>query len=93
MGFPVGRYEISDLGYLRNYFEFLEIGAENMKLTESTIFNYKIKLKNGVSFQEFISKLPDIRHFIKYGDKCASRCKAQCNYCYDCAENIKELIV
>ena len=34
--------------------------------------------------------LPDIKHFVKYGDLCASRCGTGCRYCYKCAEKIQK---
>jgi len=33
--------------------------------------------------------LPDIKHFVKFGHLCASRCGVECRYCYRCAEKIQ----
>ncbi len=92
LGFPV-RSLISNLYYLRSYLDLIEFGVDNIKTIPKEIFPYKIRFREDISLRELISYLPDIRHFIKNGDKCASKCKAECNYCYECAEKIKELLV
>lgn len=35
--------------------------------------------------------LPDIKHFIKKGEYCASICGSECRYCYKCAEKINKV--
>ena len=50
----------------------------------------KDKLKN-LTVKEIKKYLPDIKYFVKYGDLCASRCGAECRYCYKCAEKIEKV--
>jgi len=48
----------------------------------------KDKLKY-LTVKEIKKYLPNIKHFVKYGDLCASRCGVECRYCYKCAEKIQ----
>ena len=82
--------------YIDNYNYYLK-GIDNTKnilnmpiryfnhyITHNINLNYTVK--------ELMLYLPDIKHFIKYGHLCASRCENECNYCHKCAEKIKKVI-
>ena len=74
-------------------------GADDIKNIKNTPV---IKFASNLISQERLSSLtvkdikkhlPNIKHFVKYGDLCASRCGSECNYCYKCAEKIQKLFL
>ena len=82
--------------YLFNYSMYLK-GIDNVKYIENLalgdLFHHLSGNDNIKHFQvKYYKKyLPDIRHFIKYGHLCASRCSIECRYCYNCAEKIQKI--
>ena len=45
---------------------------------------------NTLKVKEVKKLLPNINHFIKRGNLCATECGISCNYCYMCAERIEK---
>ena len=84
------------LYFLNNYLDLVETD-----ITKSNIsFQYFVNLlflrysryREDIKLKDVISYLPDIRRFINNGDKCASRCGIECNYCVECANKIKKIM-
>ncbi len=48
---------------------------------------------NQLTVNCFKKYLPDIKHFIKKGHLCASRCDVECKYCYKCADKIQKVFL
>ena len=43
--------------------------------------------------KDYKKYLPNIKHFIKRGHLCASRCAVECRYCYRCADKIQKVFL
>ena len=79
-GFNMYLKSIDDVKSVENYPLSIFIHHFNNSpfLKQITVKNYK-------------KYLPDIKHFKKYGDLCASRCAVECRYCYKCADKIQKV--
>lgn len=90
------RANLTMLYFLRNYLDCVEydINQSNMSFQFfiNSIFLMYARYDEKVKLKDILSYLPDIRRFIYDGDKCASRCGAECTYCNDCAEKIKKIM-
>ena len=85
-------------GKYLNYYKYYLKGIDDIK----NIINIPIKYFNNYiahneninyTVKEIKPYLTDIKHFIKYGDLCTSRCGRECNYCNKCAEKIQKLFL
>ena len=81
--------------YIEYYYLYLN-GIENIKNIQNIPIKYFINyMINADEFDYTIKEikkfLPNIKHFKKYGHLCASRCKAECRYCFKCAEKIQRV--
>lgn len=76
------------------YLGMVEYGIENY--TAKDFFNgiyFKRFCKDDrIRLKEVIPYLPDIKHFVKYGDKCATRCGVDCDYCQVCAKYLNRFL-
>ena len=48
--------------------------------------------KANTPLKDIIQYIPDIRYFIENGDKCASRCGVECDYCKKCIEKLNQIL-
>ena len=94
----VGRdgYNKNLKGYLDAFFMYLK-GIDNIKYIENfplssfTHHLQQVPILKEVTVKDYRKYLPDIKHFVKYGHLCASRCGAECFYCYKCAKKIENM--
>lgn len=90
------RANLTTLSFLRNYLDCVEydVNKSNMSFQFfiNSIFLMYSRYDDKVKLKDVISYLPDIRRFIEDGDKCASRCGIECNYCMECASKIKKIM-
>lgn len=94
----VGRncLEFNKGSYLKNYSIYLK-GIDNYSNIENENFislnHYLFDIKDfNYSIKDIRKYLPNINHFIKKGHLCSSICGVKCNYCYKCAEKIKNIL-
>ena len=91
------RYEYFDT-CLYGFEKYLQ-GIDDIKNIEKySMVDYIHHLYNNDILQELTTTeykkyLPNIRHFVKSGHLCMSRCAAQCRYCYKCAEKIHKIYI
>ena len=80
---------------LNNYFDIIENGIDNYSAEEffSKVFPLYLNLQKNIKLSEIIDLFPDIKHFVKYGDRCISRCDVDCFYCMDCAKKIEKVLL
>ncbi|MBR2068391.1 MAG: hypothetical protein IJ877_01385 [Candidatus Gastranaerophilales bacterium] len=83
-----------DMSYLKKYLEITEHGTDIATVNDffNKIFTFPITNRDDIKLTELKSYLPDIKHFIKYGDKCALRCNSECNYCELCAKRTQNFL-
>ena len=79
-----------------DYLVCIENGIENISANDffNKLFGknmYLAKMPDSLKLSDIMPFLPDIRHFVKHGDKCANICDIDCTYCLDCAEKIEAL--
>ncbi len=98
-GWPDGktRANYSDFTELKNMLEILENGYENYTFEDLYIAYYRntslLNERNRkLKLTEIIPYFPNIKYFIKNGGMCAVRCKAQCNYCFECAKKLEQVL-
>ena len=93
MSYPL-RANIDNLNFLKNYLYCVENGIEKMTADEffNGIFEIGAKINKNIMLSEVIDLFPDIRHFIKHGDRCANICGIDCNYCIKCADKIEKIV-
>jgi len=86
--FRTGEY----FNYYRYYLKGID-SIENIIDTPVRYFNNYISTGKNIKYtvRDIKKYLPDIKHFVKYGDLCTSRCGAECRYCYKCAEKIEKV--
>ncbi len=83
------------LSYENNYWAYLK-GVEDIKNIENEsigTFVYHLsgdKLLSRCKVKDIKPYMPNITHFRKRGHLCASICKVECTYCYQCAKKIME---
>ena len=58
----------------------------------SEILGETFKMPEKVKLSKFASYMPDVKQFIKTGNKCVVRCSTQCDYCDRMAENMKDYL-
>lgn len=89
------RANFKRLYFLTDYLDCIEtdITKSNMSFQFfiARIFLRYTRYKEDIKLKDVISYLPDIRRFIKDGDKCAARCGIECTYCDECALKIKKI--
>ena len=75
---------------ISNYLECIENGIDNYPVNDfiSEILGETFKLGEKVKLSKLASYLPDVKQFIKTGNKCVVRCGTQCTYCDKMAENL-----
>lgn len=78
------------------YFACVESGSENIPLQE--FFTNILKLfgqdyKKDLTLADIKPYFPDVRYFIKNGDKCLNRCGSECTYCMECGEKVKKILI
>ena len=93
----VGRDNYADFeNYVKNYNIYLK-GIDDIKNVEDyALADFAHHLQSNAVLKQLTVKdykkyLPDIKHFIKYGHLCASRCGDECRYCYNCAGIIEKI--
>ena len=94
----VGRdgYDKNFQGYLDAFFMYLK-GIDNIKYIENfplSSFSHhlqQVPILKEITIKDYKKYLPDIKHFIKNGHLCASRCAVECRYCYRCADKIQKV--
>ena len=73
-------------------------GVDNVKDIENYpiinfVYNSALKyILKDLKVKDVIKYLPDIKHFEKYGELCASICGTECRYCFKCGEKIKKVL-
>ena len=94
---PYSRNSIADVRYLSYYIDCIENGIENYtandlmdKIMHGMPQASLIRFKQNYKLSKFIKEyLPDIKHFIKQGARCASDCGVNCKYCYEFADKLE----
>ena len=82
--------------HLEHFFLYLK-GIDNVKYIENIDITKLIHhlsrnyILNQLKVKEIKNLLPNINHFKKRGNLCATDCGISCNYCYRCAEKIKKI--
>ncbi len=90
------RADISNINYLKNYLSYFENGVD--KLSAIDLFNSIFELNvsgtkyKDLKLKDIISYLPDMRHFLQHGDKCATECSVNCFYCEECAKKLEKIL-
>lgn len=76
------------------YLECVENGIEGMTAHDlfNRIFNLDFEMRNNVMVSDLIQYLPDIKHFVKNGHKCANICDIECTYCKKCGEKVAKIV-
>ena len=84
--------------HLNHFYLYLK-GIDNVKNIENSSIDElihhlfgSIKLNN-LKVKDIKNLLPNISHFKKHGNLCATNCGISCNYCYKCAEKIEKLFI
>ncbi|MBQ8476241.1 hypothetical protein IJ531_04175 [bacterium] len=88
-----------DLSLVKNYLHMVEYGTDNV--TADTFFNGSffhlmntqyglVHLNSNIMLSSIMPYLPDVKYFIKNGDKCATRCGVECDYCKTCALKVQK---
>ena len=82
---------------LTNMTELYLKGVDNIKNIEDVpVINFvsnsvlKYKLRE-LTVKEIKKYLPNIKHFVKQGQRCSSICGAECRYCYKCTDKIQKI--
>ena len=88
------RAEFSNLFFLKNYLDCVEHGFKDIDLQflADKIFFLGINKGKNIKIKDIISKLPNIEYFIENGHNCSNSCRAECTYCYECANKIKQIM-
>ncbi len=89
------RANIKNIEYLTYYLDCVENGIAkyNVKDFFEKIIKYPHdKNLKTIALKEIIKYLPDIKYFIKSGDKCAINCTTNCSYCIEKARELKKHI-
>ncbi len=85
-----------DGSFLNSYLKYLK-GIDNYKNIENELFrnfiHYHSRTHLEYKVKEIKPFLPDIKHFVKNGHLCSSTCGSECNYCYKCAEKLKNTLI
>ena len=92
ISFPL-RAKFDSIFFLRNYIDCVEKGIDNMTVNDffSGIYDiHDIRTKTDVKLSEIKDLFPDVRHFVKYGNRCADICGVECRYCFECADKLKK---
>ena len=82
--------------YINSYSMYLK-GVDNINnIMDFPLADFTHHLKGNktlskITLRNYKKYLPNIKHFIKKGHLCASRCAVDCRYCYNCAEKIQKL--
>ena len=88
------RFDFTKLKPMKQYLDGVEYGVEGYGakefLKEFLLTNTNIREEVKVSY--LIPYLPDVRHFVKNGQYCATRCGDECNYCRDMAEKMNKFL-
>jgi len=98
------RANFHDLTNLKAYLNCVENGTDNISAIDFFAkIHYKLRdyataladsrFKNMSLTQLAKEYIPDIKQFIKHGDKCASECGISCDYCYKRAKKLEEAVV
>ena len=59
-----------------------------IKFASNSINQFRLK---DLTVKDIKKYLPDIKHFVKYGDLCTTICGIDCRYCFKCAEKIQAI--
>ena len=93
----VGRDGYSNFNeYLEGFFIYLK-GVDNINnIKNDSMSAFLHHLGNSpvlrlIKVKDYKKYLPNIKHFIKKGDLCISKCAIECRYCYKCAEKIQKV--
>ncbi|MBR2069508.1 MAG: hypothetical protein IJ877_07090 [Candidatus Gastranaerophilales bacterium] len=88
------RSQYNDLSSLRLYFDCVEYGINDLTVDMffNRLFPGGIAINKDIKISELLPYLPDVAHFIKNGDKCATRCGADCKYCELCAKRTENFL-
>lgn len=81
---------------ISTYFFCIDNGFENISIQEfftNILWLYGKDYNKDLMLSDIKPYFPDIRYFVKNGYKCLNRCGSECNYCMDCAEKIKKIIL
>ena len=80
---------------IKNILNCIEYGIDSYPV-HKFYFDYfgekKIEINKKIKLTSIVDLLPDIKHFIKYGDKCATRCHSECFYCDKKAEALSNFL-
>ncbi|MCR5262096.1 MAG: hypothetical protein K6C94_09730 [Candidatus Gastranaerophilales bacterium] len=89
------RHQLSSLKFMQGYIDCVENGTANFTASDffNKIFPVYIDLKNNPKLKDIISYMPNINHFVKYGDRCANICDIDCTYCLKCAKKLREILL
>ncbi|MBR1616810.1 hypothetical protein IJ670_01525 [bacterium] len=99
---PDRRANFTNLSYIRTYFDLIENKFEEGWENEIAINYFKVWLGDkkmadrfhpAIRLKDVAKLLPDIRHFVKFGDRCAATCGGSCKYCFECAEKLKKRLM
>ncbi len=94
---PQSRSDYRDLDPIKKLLSIIENGYENYTIKDMYDANWfppfivQEKTKN-IKLSEIAPLFPNMKYFIKYGNKCATRCETECNYCLECAKKIEKVL-
>ena len=90
------RADIKKLEFFEDYLKIAENGVDGYTVVEYIKgmfkFSRNFNLNKKVTLKEAKKYFPDINFFVENGHKCAYECGIGCRYCYDCAQQLKEIL-
>ncbi|MBQ8476230.1 hypothetical protein IJ531_04120, partial [bacterium] len=76
---------------ISNYMDAVEDGTNSIRGIEYLKYHFGL-FEDKVTPNDLISVLPDIKHFVKHGHECATKCGVECNYCELCAKRTENFL-
>ncbi|MBR1617718.1 hypothetical protein IJ670_06150 [bacterium] len=91
---PMTRGNYVNLTPMENYLTCVENGIDAYKVKDffEDLLYYDGKVPDDYKMSQIVPYLPNVHHFIKHGDKCASRCGSDCKYCDNLAKKFETFI-
>ena len=93
--FDGNRANWKDITVLKFYLDIVENGIRDIRANDffSIIYGDTFFDKPNIKMAEIMPYFPDIRHFVKHGHECSTKCSVECNYCYQCAKKLESKLL